>query len=201
MKVKIYIEGGGDIDGQRERFRAAWVKFFKKSGLTNMPQTVVCGSRTRAFDRFTTAVRHDADMLHLLLVDSEDGVKSGKSAWQHLKNRKDDNFDKPSKAGVKDAFLMICCMETWFLADRDALAAFFGQGFNGKAIPAWAKLEEVPKRDVIDALDRSTKACGPRQYAKGDLSFELLATINPTEVEQKCDEAKRLLNRLRALLS
>lgn len=201
MKVTLYIEGGGDRNVQHTHFRGAWSAFLRKAGLKRMPKTIAGGGRKQTFDRFATGIHQEPEGCHLLLLDSEDVVVGTKSAWRHLKDRTDDNFNKPSKAGGNDAFLMICCMETWFLADREALAAFFGQGFKKKAIPAWRKLEEVPKQDIFQALKNATKACGPRQYAKGDLSFELLATINPTEVEQKCDEAKRLLDRLRTLLS
>ena len=202
MKVTIYIEGGGPGPKADARFRESWSTFFGRSGLKKPPAIRRGKGRRETHDDYANHLRNrPTSGLALLLVDSEDLVAPGKSVWQHLKERKDDSLAKPAGAAQDDAFLMICCMETWFLADRKALAAFFGQGFNEKAIPAWAKLEEVPKRDVLDALDRSTKACGPRQYAKGELSFDLLAQIDPNQVEQQCPSAKNLLDRLRTLLS
>ena len=201
VKVKLHIEGGGDNKVQHQRFRRAWTRFFQKAGLKKMPQTVAGGGRKRTFDRFRTAVRNEPDMCHILLVDSEDVVAPGTSPWQHLKQRQDDNFDKPPGVAEDDASLMICTMETWFVADRRAISAFFGQGFNDGALPKWPNLEQVRKRDILNALVSATKACGPRAYAKGDLSVRVLAALDPNQVEQHCPAARRLLDRLRDLLS
>ena len=201
MKVKVYIEGGGDSDSQHERFREAWTGFFKNAELRRMPRVVCGGGRRRTYDKFKTAVASEPDVVHLLLVDSEDLVATGKSVWAHLKERKDDRFEKPRRAGAGDAFLMICCMESWFLADRDALLKFFGENCREKALKPWPKLDRVPKRDVFDALHSASAHCGDRQYNKGDVSFRILSEINPTIVERQCPEAKRLLDRLRHLSS
>jgi hypothetical protein len=90
-------------------------------------------------------------------------------------------------------------METWFLADREALTSFFGQPFRAQAIPKWPHLEDVPKQTVFDALDKATADCGSRRYAKGRLSFEILAQISPAEVEKACPHAARFLTALRNL--
>jgi hypothetical protein len=92
---------------------------------------------------------------------------------------------------------MIACMESWFLADREALKAFFHDCWRDQAIPQWANLEAVPKADVLDKLAQATAACGKKAYAKGKRSFEILKMIDPAKVEQKCPGAKRLLDRLR----
>jgi hypothetical protein len=199
VKVKVYVEGGGHTDAQHTQFRAGWTTFFTKAELKRRPQTVCCGSRGRAFDRFRTAVQAEPDVVHLLLVDSEDTVAAGKSNWQHLKERNDDKFDKPPAAGADDAHLMICAMETWFMADREALKTFF-PGLNENRLPAWKDLERVPKKDVDAALKGATKDC-EQPYSKGRLSFVLLGKINPSEVERQCPAAKRLLDRLRELFA
>lgn len=98
-----------------------------------------------------------------------------------------------------DAFLMICSMETWFVADRRTLQIFSGQHWRENALPKWEKLEEASKEQVFSALDRATAACRSRRYAKGAVSFKLLGEIDPAEVEKKCPAAKRLLDRLRSL--
>ena len=201
MKVKLYIEGGGDSRLQDTQFRQAWKSFFEKAGLTGrMPATFRGGGREDTFDDFKIAVRtRKTDELPLLLVDSEETVMEGQSAWEHLKTRKADNWDKPEGTGDEHAFLMICCMETWLVADRSALKNFFGQCWRDNALPKWPKLEEISKTQVFDALDKATAACEKRRYAKGGLSFELLGRIDPAEVEKACPAAKRLLDSLRKL--
>ena len=52
-----------------------------------------------------------------------------------------------------------------------------------------------PKR----VLERATANCA-KHYAKGKVSFELLALVDPVLVEAACPHAKALLDRLRTLL-
>lgn len=90
---------------------------------------------------------------------------------------------------------MICCMETWFLADQESMRDFFGASFKATAIPKWPDFESVPKATVFDALERATTG----KYSKGKVSFELLAAIEPARVEEHCAAAKSLLDCLRAV--
>lgn len=199
MKVKIYIEGGGDSRAQDTDFRAAWASFFEKAGLAGrMPATVRCGGRNQAFDDFRTAVKNRRpDELPLLLVDSEDLVAAGRSPWQHLEER--DGWTQPPGAGSDDAFLMIACMETWFLADRQSLLRFFHNCLRENALPQWPDLEAVEKRSIFARLAQATAGCGEKAYAKDKVSFELLKLIDPDVVARYCPGARRLLDRLRGL--
>ena len=86
-------------------------------------------------------------------------------------------------------------METWFFADQVNLEKFFGKNYKPNAIPKWADLEAVPKLVIYDILAKATT----QQYGKGNMSFNLLARIDPTRVENKCDQAKKLLVALRKL--
>lgn len=199
MKIKIYIEGGGDSHLQDTEFRAAWSAFFKNAGLAvlrKMPATFRGSGRTKTFDAYQTAVKtRKPDELPLLLVDSEDLVSSGHGPWQHLKAR--DGWEQPAGVGDEDVFLMISCMETWFLADRESLKRFFHDCWRDNALPQWEDLATVEKSRVFEALASATAACGKKRYSKGKVSFDLLKSIDPTIVRQKCPDAKRLLDRLR----
>lgn len=90
---------------------------------------------------------------------------------------------------------MVQVMETWFLADCNSLRRYFGAKFKENALRQWPQLEAVPKATVLDALECATAT----RYAKGKVSFELLAQIDPARVEAACPHAKALLNRLRTL--
>ena len=199
--VKLYVEGGAqDSSFERERCREAFKKFFSNDPRLKgkLPRTVPCGGRKSAFDAFVTAVRNPASgVLPLLLVDSEIGVARGHTVWQHLKSRPGDRWEKPEGVADDQAFLMVQVMETWFIADREAMQRFFGEEFRTAAIPLWPKLEEVSKKAVYDSLENATADCGPRKYAKGRLSFELLATVSPARVEAASPHAKQLFERLR----
>lgn len=199
MKIKLYIEGGGESHLQDTTFRAAWTAFFEKSRLRElrkMPRVIRGGGREQTFDAYCTAVRNRApDELPLLLVDSEHLVATGASVWKHLKTR--DGWTKPRDVGDQDAFLMITCMETWLLADRASLQRYFHGCWKDSALPAWPSLEAVEKLRVFRALDQATATCGPRKYAKGDVSFQVLSAIDPSKVETACAAAHALLERLR----
>lgn len=198
MTVVLYIEGGGDNRRQSAQFREGWREFFTMAGLGGrMPKVVRGGSRQQTFDQFAAdIVERRPDVIPLLLVDSEAPVRPDHSVWQHLEAR--DRWNKPSDASDDDAFLMVQVMETWFLADRDALRNYFDAQFAENALRQWPQLEAVPKQRVLDALQSATARC-QRRYTKGKVSFELLAQVDPAHVEAACPHAKALLDRLKSL--
>ncbi len=194
VTIKIYIEGGGEGKDLDIRFREAWTKFFKSVGLAGrMPRPVRGKGRANTFELFSTAIKHSrSGEMPLLLLDSEDPVAAGHSAWQHLKVR--DGWDKPGDASDDHAYLMVQVMETWLLADPEVLHQYFGKAFKVNKIPAWTNLELQPKQSIFDALDKASAECDTKRYAKGKISFELLGRINPQKVADKCPNARRLLD-------
>ena len=196
MTATLYVEGGGDGRSLRARFREGWREFLRSAGAARGVKIVRGGGRDQTFGRFAKAVTDAGPgAAVLLLVDSEDPVAAGHTVWEHLAAR--DHWTPPGGAGDDQAFLMVQVMETWLLADRDALRAYFGAGFRENAIRAWPDLEDVPKEMVFAALERATGSCSKR-YAKGRISFELLAQIDPARVEAACPHARALLDRLRS---
>ena len=180
MKVKLYVEGGGDSKSLRTRCRKGFRELLEKAGFLNrMPAIVACGGRNAAYDDFKTALGGAApDEYPVLLVDSEAPVAPAAQAWQHLNGR--DAWEKPTGADENQAQMMVQCMETWLLADRNALRRFFGQE---NALPGNPSLEEIPKDDVLEGLAAATRDCGRnRKYDKGRRSFELLGGLDPEEL-------------------
>ena len=140
MTAVLYIEGGGDNRRLGAQFREGWTSFFTAAGLRGrMPGVVRGGTRQDTFNRFATdAAGQKPGTIPLLLVDSEDPVAAGHSAWQHLQQQ--DGWDRPSGAGDDQAFLMVQVMETWFLADHDALRSYFGPLFYRERAQAMAQV-------------------------------------------------------------
>ena len=198
VMVRIFIEGGGSGKTSDKIFKEAWTAFFAAAGLTGrMPKIVRGEGRSATFRKFSTARRRTNELL-ILLVDSEGPVSDGYSAWQHLRARPEDNWEQPLGAGDNSAYLMVQVMETWFLADRDALRRFFGPSLNENPFGQWQDLEEVSKDTVLNALERATSNC-QKPYSKGKVSFELLGQIDPQRVADACPHAKELLDYLRGL--
>jgi Domain of unknown function (DUF4276) len=201
FKVKVYVEGGGDREDLRTACRRGFTEFFKKAGLeSQLPQIIACGGRTRAYDHFQTAVQqNDPRVFPLLLADSEGPVND--PPWRHLKLRVDDNWDRPEGARDDQVHLMVQCMESWLLADRECLAEYFGQGFSEKSLPAKQRdIEAIGKGEILASLAEATRKCKTKApYKKGKHSFVLLARIDPGKVLEKSPHAKRLLDALKSL--
>jgi len=198
VRIKIYVEGGGDTHALKTKCRQGFSEFFRKAGLEGrMPRIVSSGGRQAAFDDFCTAMKRAAnDEFIVLLVDSEDAVAAIDEPWFHLKYR--DNWDKPATAMDNNVHLMVWCMEAWFIADRETLAAFFGQHFNANALPARNDVENISKSDLYDELENATRLCEKKgKYGKGRHSFDILAQIDPAKVMAASPSAKRLIDTLR----
>ncbi len=196
VRVRIFIEGGGTASD--EVFTEGWRKFFVAAGLLGqMPRVVRGEGREQTFDKFKTALqRRRPDELPILLVDSEGPVAAGHSPWHHLRNW--DNWERPQGADNDSAYLMVQIMETWFLADREALRGFFGPQLNENHFREWPDLEEVHKDSALNALERATSNC-QKPYRKGRVSFELLGQIDPQRVAEACPHAGQLMDYLRGL--
>lgn len=202
MRVKVYVEGGGEGKDLRRRCRRGFSTFFRKASLTGrMPKIIACGARDKTCSDFRTALANAADNEFIvLLVDSEGPVAEGAGPWLHLKNR--DHWDKPASATDDNAHLMVQCMEAWFLADKDVLATFFGGGFNRNALPGRPDVEHISQSDLENGLKNATRQCNPKgEYHKGRHSFAILAELDPEKVTNASPHAKRLVKTLLDRLS
>lgn len=204
--VTLYVEGGGDSKALKIECRKGFSDFLREAGLKEkMPSISACGPRHKAYDKFCTAIASGEKAA--LLVDSEEAVNAQHQQgqpdtwrpWAHLKARQGDGWDKPQHSADTDCHLMAQVMESWFLADRDALKAFFGQGFKENALPAANNaIESIAKQQVYSSLERATSNCKTKAvYGKGEHSFKLLTKIDAAKVTQASPWAKRFVDELR----
>jgi hypothetical protein len=180
VSAHLYIEGGESKEDQircREGFRKLIGKLGFAAG-KKMPRLSACGGRNAAFDDFKTAhgSSKEGDFI-AMLIDSEDPVADGEKTWEHLKTR--DNWDRPAGADDEQVLLMTTCMETWIVADRDALQAHYGHKLQENALPPLIDLENRNRKEVHDKLTQATRDCS-NAYAKGKRSFEVVGVLNPT---------------------
>ncbi len=166
---------------QKELFRARGIRL----------SLTVCGPRTAAYNAFKSEFdRKQAGKINALLVDSEEalsekGTIDANARKQHLISRVGDQWDLK---GVKSEWvhLMVQCMETWLLADADAMSRYYGQGFHRKSMPERLNLEQEPKADVQSKLDAATRPTQKGIYHKVDHASQLLALIDPDLVQKRC---------------
>ena len=200
VKTKVYVEGGGDKNPQKREFREGFIRFLEKAGLKgNMPSIVACGSRNGAYNKFRYEYTSDDDVTAFLLVDSEGPVSAPATAaqpWQHLQAR--DGWERPPGATDGQCHLMVQMMESWFLADPDAVSAYYGQGFHMGSLPQNPRVEQVSRRDVEEGLNRATRNTVKGRYNKGKHSFDLLERLAPAKVTNASPYAKRFIDALTA---
>jgi hypothetical protein len=183
VSVTIYVEGGGEGNNLKSRCRKGFSKFIKKMGFDGcMPSIVACGGRKSAYDMFKIAVASAGhDEYPILLVDSEDPISS-ENPWDHLYVR--DHWDRPADANDDQAQMMATCMETWIMADHEAMKKVFGSCLRIRSLIPANNLEDRSRQELLAALKSATDNCGRNKaYDKGERSFQLLEELNPKSLE------------------
>ena len=193
--MKIFMEGGGKGNPDaHSRLRAGFGLLLTALGVSPHPRIVACGPRGNAFRKFSGALARGEKAM--LLVDSESPVAAQNHGrpWAHL--AENDKWARPAGASDDDAHLMVQCMESWFVADPDALAAHFGRGFNADKLPGNPDVEEIPKYDILGGLAAAAEKSGGG-YRKTLDGFALIGIINPSRVAKRTRHAERFFAVLR----
>jgi hypothetical protein len=199
VKITIYIEGGGDTRRQQASCRRGFSDFFEK--LNIKANIVACGGRQFAYDNFCIKLKKLNSNEHcLLLVDSEAPVATT-TKWQHVFLRQGDGWKKPNNATEEHLHFMTECMESWFMADKQALATYYGKNFNKNALSKNTNIENISKQDLYDTLKKATRNTTKGSYSKGEHSFEILRKIDAKRVVICSPSAKKLEKRLNELLN
>jgi Domain of unknown function (DUF4276) len=108
------------------------------------------------------------------------------SAWEHVQKRPGDGWQRPKEAGEDQLHLMVQTMEAWLVADPEALAAYYGQGFRPAALPNQSNVEAVSKKDLQKALENATKDTKTKGVYLKSHGFELIGRIDPSKVRARC---------------
>lgn len=198
--IRIYIEGGGDANS-KARMREAFSKFLagprdaarhRRASWT----LILCGSRDDTFKAFQQGVKNYPDADVFLLVDAEQAVAG--SAREHLAAREPWDL---SSASDEQCQLMAQVMESWFLADPQALERHYGQHFGSKQIPARKNVEEIDKPSVFAALKAATSKTQKREYHKTQHAPAILEILDPDKVRARAPHCARLFKTLAEALA
>ena len=192
--IELYMEGGGGSGGSKQLLRVGMHQFLGKlrsaareKGLEL--RVVCCGGRREAHSK-SAAARKRAVCHVLLLVDSETIVKG--DPREHLVA--EDDWRDLASVPVEDIHLMVQVMETWLVADEDALQRYYGQDLRREELPGEENLECVAKADIIAAFDRATRHTQRGKYQKVGHATKLLAMINAERVRARCWHCDRLFD-------
>ena len=199
--ITIYMEGGGDRPSGRAALRVGMDAFLGELKQAARDRRwrwklVPRGSRNEAFEAFRGAKeRGDAGVL-ILLVDAEGPLTQAPRA--HLRDRDGWEMRFTKEDSVH---LMVQTMEAWLVADSDALATYYGQGFRTSALLPTSDLESVSKREIERALEAATRATTKGRYHKIRHASELLERIRPGRVRERCAACGRFLDFLTGILA
>ena len=161
--VTIYAEGGGN--SAATKVRNGMNRFLGRLNAARARpwrwNLVFCGDRNNAYNKFNTARKNNDPGILVLLVDSEGPVDA--SPRDHLAME-----DRWNLRGVENdrIHLMVEVMETWIVADPEALAAYYGRQFRANVLPTRQNLEEICKAQIINALERATERTRKGRYDK-----------------------------------
>ena len=198
--IAIYMEGGGDSASSKAAIRQGMDGFLSQIKISAQAKRlrwklVTCGGRQNAFDAFKKSPPDPDYSTRILLVDSEAPVNTQPSA--HLRVR-----DGWGLNGAEDKLLhlMVQTMESWIVADVEALAAYYGQRFRRNALPKNNNLEQAAKLDVASALVKATRATQKGEYQKIRHAGDLLRRIDPMLVRGRCPHCDRMFVELIAVI-
>lgn len=195
-EIAIYLEGGGPTSETQAQLRLGMSAFLQPIVQVARAQRarwsiIPCSGRSETFEAFCHALKTEPNVLNFLLVDAEE-LLGGKKPWAHLAARPGDKWTKPAAATDDHCHLMVTTMETWFLADVEALKHYYGKGFNAAKLAMGGPLENAAKTKVAAALAAATRDTAAKEYGKIRDGAKLLAQIKPELVRKACPHCERL---------
>lgn len=134
-------------------------------------------------------MKSNPDLISVLLLDSESPFGPDCVRQQRLRP-----FDQSR------IFWMIQLMESWFLADPDALARYYTKDFRKDALRGNPRIEEIPKVEVEAKLKQATRETGKGRYHKTDHAPGILALLDPDRARHASPACNRLFDELLEML-
>jgi len=193
--VRIFLEGGGPHERTQKQLRRGFTEFLRSVFGPRVARIRVEPRGAKAMGDFRRALRTDPDDLNLLLIDSE-GPASG-TPKAHVAARV-----KTGCPGDESQYhLMVQAFEAWLIADPDALAAFYGQGFRRGSLPRRQDVEAIPKDDLEPKLRDASRATQKGEYHKIRHAAPLLERLDPAKVRQRAFHCELLFACLEGALS
>jgi len=183
MEIRIYFEGHWTL-------KTGFARFFLE--LTNAARKAdseieFIPARNGPSD-YRKALRSHPHAWNILLKDSEEQMPKSPAALCERHG-----IDPKL---VTDVFWMVELMESWFLADPDALTKYYGRNFSVSAIRKTQDVERIAKSEVLRRLKRATS----NKYHKVTHAPHLLALLNPDRVQEHASHCRKLFDTVKARL-
>ncbi len=178
-RLRVYFEGD---DRLRPGFRQFLSEIAEAARSKRCYFDLIATEATPVQD-FQTALKSHPNAWNVLLLDSEDPPEF------QVRKKSLEDCDRDS------VFWMVQIMESWFLADIDALKAVFKDSSEA-AVRGNPNVEEIPKADVLKRLNRAANG----EYQKVKHGMKLLELIDPSKVRKAAPHCDRMFNQILARL-
>jgi hypothetical protein len=202
-EIKVYVEGGGNTSKTQEQLRVGFNGFFRElkqlaSANDCKLNFIPCGGNTETFRDFEIALKSRNDAIKVLLVDSDGPVTQ--QPKKHLKIKNPDVMDE-------QYHLMVQIMESWFIADINALYEFYKEELDEECLTVFEDVEDVEnidRKEIEMALRNATKGTSYGdycEYGKIRHASEILKKLNANTVRRKAAHCDRLFTTLESLIA
>ena len=204
-EIRIYIEGDTKQKGKfntislREGFNSFFGELIEKAREQKIVlRLIMCGSKYETFKDFLTAARSYQDSFVLFLLDSDAPLDENLTAKDFL--QKQNPLWHLNYAEETQCHLMVQLMESWFFADKDKLAKFYGQNFNRNALAKNSNVEKIAKADVEGGLADATRNTQKGEYHKTRHGAKILEIIDPQKVRHSAPNCERIFRAVLAVI-
>jgi hypothetical protein len=183
-EIRVYFEGDTRL---RRGFHAFLLETVEAARSARLRIQFIATGGTPAQD-FRDALDSHPDAVSILLLDSEGPFHP------HSERALSVGF-----APADRVFWMVQMMESWFLADPEALANYYKTGFLTSALPGNSDIESLPKTRVEECLKKATRKTQKRVYDKANHAPDILALIKSARVRSASRHCDRLFIELERL--
>lgn len=192
-EIRVYFEGDKKL---RPGFHGFFRNVVDAARERSIRFQLIAGGSGAVAD-FMKAIEDHPESFLILLVDSEGPAPD--DPRDRLRDRRD--WQPPSDVDRDQVHLMVQLMEAWFLADKEALATYYGRGFRQNRLPPNPRVEEIPKADVENGLKGASGETQKGEYHKTRHAPDLLSRIDPSLVCGAAPACKRLFDTLEGIIA
>ena len=178
-EVRMYFEGHRSL-------RQGLGQFFRRWSSRPRVRLIAGGGREDTMRDFVRGIWAHPESLVVLLVDLDGDDAAGLRTQLRTRVATIDP--------QLQVHFMVQVMETWFLADRQALRDFYGADLQEGRLPGNPRVEEIDKGDVLEGLHLATQKASKGCYHKTRHAPQLLARLDPERVAAAAPNCRGLLD-------
>jgi len=196
-EIRVYFEGDNALRKGFNNFLKSEIDLARQRDLRF--NLIAGGSTAETIKDFMTAARAHKDAINIVLIDSDEPDNGNLIA--EVKRRVSWDTEAGAKIQDEQIHFMVQVMESWFLADRNALKKYYGQGFREGRLPGnQNNVEQISKSDVDNGLKNATRDTRKKKYHKTRHAPDLLSNLDVDKVRSNAPSCNRLFASLRSLI-